>query len=322
LAEHLAAVAHAENAARKSDESEALGYGVGLLTWVLAGGVFVAAKAAVEELPPWTLVFFRVLIAALVLLPFVARHFGAMRDLVRARGLEAFVIGAIGLGLTQGLMFIGLGYTSAVNAGIVFAISPILTLVLARIVLGEPLGPWQAVGSLVAFGGIVLIAVRGSWATLLSLDVSVGDLIILAAALLFSNYNVMLRRAKFAVPRLPLLVVLLFSGVIAVAPFFVAEIVEGAHDSLALTGTLALLYAAIPGGAIMYLLFNWSVDILGAGRAGGLMYSQMVFTAILAFLILGEPIAWFQYAGAGLIVAGVVLITLLKAAPPPTPPSR
>ena len=318
MAEHLAAIAHAEGARREAEESETLGYAVGLFTWVLAGGVFVAAKAAVEELPPWTLVFFRVLIAALVLIPFVARHFAAMRDLMRKRGLEVLFVGALGLGITQGLVFIGLGYTSAVNAGIVFAISPIMTLVLARFVLGEALGPWQALGSLVAFAGIVLIAVRGSLATLVALDVSVGDLIVLAAALLFAIYTVLLRRAKFDIGRMPLLVVLLLGGVISSAPFFVAEIVQGAHENLALTGVLALLYAAIPGGALMYLMFNWSVDILGAGRAGGLMYSQMVFTAILAFLILGEPIAWFQYAGAGLIIAGVVLITFLKAKPAAT----
>jgi drug/metabolite transporter (DMT)-like permease len=319
VAEHLAAVAHAEGARRVSGGSEALGYAVGLFCWVLAGGVFVAAKAAVEELPPWTLVFFRVLIAALVLLPFVASHRKAMLDFLKARWLEAFIIGAIGLSLTQGLMFIALAYTSAVNAGIVFAIAPILTLVLARIVLGEALGPWQAFGSLVALGGIVLIAVRGSAATLVSLDFSPGDLIVLAAAFLFAVYTVLLRRAKFGLERLPLLVILLFAGVIAAAPFFVAELLNGEHADLALTGYLALAYAAIPGGALMYLLFNWSVDILGAGRAGGLMYSQMVFTAILAFLILGEPIEWYQYAGAGLIVVGVALVTFLKAKSAPTP---
>ena len=241
-----------------------------------------------------------------------------MLDFVRARWLEAFVIGAIGLSLTQGLMFIALTYTSAVNAGIVFAISPIITLVLARVVLGEALGPWQALGSLVAFCGIVVIAVRGSLATLVSLDFSPGDLIVLAAAFLFAIYTVLLRRAKFGLERLPLLVVLLFAAVIAAAPFFVAELLNGEHANLALKGYLALAYAAIPGGALMYLLFNWSVDILGAGRAGGLMYSQMVFTAILAFLVLGEPIAWYQYAGAGLIVAGVALVTFLKAKPTPS----
>ena len=79
---------------------------------------------------------------------------------------------------------------------------------------------------------------------------------------------------------------------------------------------------AIPGGALMYLLYNWSVDILGASRAGGLLYTQMVFTAVLAWLVLGEPIEPYHFAGAGLIVVGVVLVTFLKPKATAPTPSR
>jgi drug/metabolite transporter (DMT)-like permease len=312
MAEHLHAIAEAHGAKRTSDTSEAVGYIVGLLTWVLAGGVFVAVKAVTDEMPPWTLVFFRLLIATAVLLPLVASHHAAMIDFVRKRWLEVLFIGAIGLGITQGLMFGALSYTTAVTAGIIFAIAPVITLVMARFILREDMGMWQVIGSAIAFLGIVVIAVKGSIAALLSLDLSPGDLIILAAAAMFAAYTVLLRRARFELERLPLLVVLLCGGVVATFPFFIYEIVSGQHENLGMDGVLALLYVAIPGGAVMYLLYNWSIDILGAGRAGGLLYSQMIFTALLAWLILGEPIEIYHFAGAGLIIVGVVLITFLK----------
>lgn len=311
MAEHLAAIAHAHDAKRVSGESETVGYVVGLLTWALAGGVFVAAKAAVEELAPWTLVFFRVLVAGLVLLPFVFSHRQAMIDFLRRHWLPALLIGAIGLGWTQGLMFSALQYTSAVTAGIIFAVSPIITLVFARILLKEEMGPWQILGSLLAFAGIVVIAVRGSLQTLLNLDFGTGDLLVIAAAALFAGYTVLLRKAKFDLERLPLLVILLCGGVLATIPFFGWELAAGRHDNLAWRGVFALAYAAIPGGALMYLLYNWSVDILGASRAGALMYSQMIFTVILAALILGEEITWYHLAGAAFIIAGVICVTLL-----------
>lgn len=319
MAEHLWALAHVEKDAEtakrdavKVGESEAVGYAVGLLTWVLAGGVFVAAKAAVDELPPWTLVFFRVSIAALVLLPFVIGHRREMATFLKAHWLSALVIGALGLGITQGLMFSALPTTSAVNAGIIFAISPIITLVLARFFLGENLGPWQAVGSAIAFLGIVVIAVDGSLTVLLNLDLDAGDFWVLAAAIIFAGYTILLKRAKFELPRLPLLAILLCGGALSALPLFLFELADGRHQNLALTGYAALAYAAIPGGALMYLLFNWSIDVLGAARAGGLLYSQMIFTAILAWLVLGEPIAGYHLAGAALIVVGVILITVLK----------
>ena len=274
--------------------------------------MFVAAKGAIDEMPPWTLCFWRLLIATAILLPFVRHHFGAIWEFVRAHGLSAFAIGALGFAFTQGLMFTSLEHTSAVNAGIVFAINPIITLVLAHFVLREPMSLWQVLGSLVALAGIVVIAVKGSLATLLDLDFSAGDLIVMAAAATFAAYTVLLRRAKYGLERLPLLVVLMTGATIAALPFFIYELVSGEHANLAMKGYLALAYAAIPGGALMYLLYNWSVDILGASRAGGLLYTQMVFTAVLAWLVLGEPIEPYHFAGAALIVVGVVLVTFLK----------
>jgi drug/metabolite transporter (DMT)-like permease len=262
------------------------------------------------------------LIATAILLPFVRHQFGAIRDFMQAHWLPAFIIGALGFAFTQGLMFTALEHTSAVNAGIVFATNPIITLVLAHFVLREAMSPWQVLGSLIALGGIVVIAVKGSLAILLGLAVNAGDIIVIGAAGTFAAYTVLLKRAKFDLERLPLLVVLMTGATIAALPFFVYELVSGEHANLALKGYLALAYAAIPGGALMYLLYNWSVDILGASRAGGLLYTQMVFTAVLAWLVLGEPIEPYHFAGAGLIVVGVVLVTFLKPKATAPTPSR
>ncbi len=312
-------VVEAHGSKRVSSSSETVGYATGLLTWVLAGGVYVAAKSAVDEMPSWTLCFWRLLIATLFLVPLVRHHFPAMATFFREHGLKALVIGALGLGITQGLMFTALEYTTAVNAGIIFSTAPIITLIMAHFVLDESLGPWQVAGSVVAFAGIVVIAVKGSLAVLLGLDLGVGDLIVIAAAVVFSSYGVLLKRARFSLERLPLLVILMSGGALSTLPFFLFELWNGEHSNLGWGGYLALAYAAIPGGALMYLLYNWSIDILGASRAQGLLYSQMIFTAVLAWLILGEAIEWYHFAGAALIIVGVILVTFLKPKPAVTP---
>jgi len=297
---------------RISGDSETVGYAAGLLTWALAGGVFVAVKLGVDEMPPWTLCCWRVFLSALVLLPFVMSHRHEIIDFLHKRWLEALFIGAIGLGLTQGTIFTALSYTSAVNTGIIFATTPILTMVLAHFAIHERMNGWQGVGSLIAFVGIVVIAVHGSLDKLLGLKLGCGDLLVMAGGVMFACYTVLLKRAKFELERLPLLFVLLCAGAIATLPFYLWEVWNGEHGNLAMKGYMALLYAAIPGGALMYLCYNWSVDILGPSRAGTLLYTQMIFTAIFAWLILGESIEWYHYVGAGLIIVGVVLVTLLQ----------
>jgi drug/metabolite transporter (DMT)-like permease len=177
--------------------SDAASYAAGILTWVIAGSVFVVVKIGMSQIPPWTLCFLRALISALILIPLASGHYRDMIALLRHRGWEAAFIGAVGLGLTQGVLFTELTLTSAINVGIVFALVPMATILLARPTLGKPMNGWQVLGSVVAFVGVVVICVHGSLVVLRGLDIGVGDLVALCATLLFAGYTVLLKRAKF-----------------------------------------------------------------------------------------------------------------------------
>jgi drug/metabolite transporter (DMT)-like permease len=312
MAVHFWSVAEAEKDAKPAADSDLVGYTVAVLTWVLSSGVYIVVKWAIAEMPPWTLCFWRVFIACLVLLPLVTRHLAAMGELLRRRWLELLVTGGIGFAITQGLMYLALEHATAINVGLIFAMMPIFSLVLAHIVLGEAMGPWQIIGSAIAFAGMVVIVVKGSLAALLSFAFSPGEMLALVAALLFPVYSVLLKRAKFELPRLPVLVLLLGAGAVVALPFFLWELWQGEHANLHMKGLLALAYAAIPGGAVMYLLFNWAIDVLGASRTGATMYLQPIFVAGLAWLLLGEAIEPYHIAGAGIILVGVVLVLALR----------
>lgn len=289
-------------------------YSVAVVCWLLSAGVYIAAKWVSTEMPPWALCFWRVLIAWAILLPIVRRHFGSMGALLRARALELLVIGGMGLAICQGMIFVGLEHADATTAGIIIALIPIITMILARFLLAEPMGRWQVIGSVLAFAGIVLIIIKGSPAALMRLDFNPGELWIVAGAFLFSLYTVLLRRAKFELDRLPLLVMLLGAAVITAFPFYLFEIFSDERSALNGSGLVALAYVAIPGGALMYYLFNRSIEALGAAQAGVFLYIQTIFIAVLAYLILGERLHPYHLEGAALIVAGLILIILLKPA--------
>ncbi|WP_413711230.1 DMT family transporter [Rhizobium sp. Rhizsp82] len=293
--------------------SLASAYSVGVFCWLLSAGVYIAAKWVSVEMPPWALCFWRVLIAWAILMPIVYRHFPAMIALARARGLELLAIGGIGLGICQGLIFVGLEHADATTAGIIIALIPIITMILARFILAEPMGRWQVIGSILAFLGILVIIVKGNPAALLRLDLNPGELWIVAGAFCFSLYTVLLRRAKFDLNRLALLVLLLGAAVATALPFYLFELASDERSALNSSGLLALGYVAIPGGAIMYYLFNRSIEALGAARAGVLLYIQTIFIAVLAYFILGEQLQRYHLEGAALIVAGLLLIILLKS---------
>ena len=287
-------------------------YATAVLCWLLSAGVYIAAKWVAPEMPPWALCFWRLALACAILLPIVHRHHGVMLGLVRSRAFEVLAIATIGLTLCQGMIYTGLNYTDATTAGIIMALSPIMTMVLARFVLGEPLGLWKALGALLALAGMLVIVARGDLTALLKLQFSAGELWIVGSAFCWGLYTVLLRRSKFGIELLPLVVLLLGAGALAALPFYLWELFSGERSALNASGLLALAYVAGPGGALMYYLYNRSVETLGASRASMLLYLQTVFVAILAYFFLGESLHEYDLVGAAFIIAGLVFATVLK----------
>ena len=292
--------------------SSLAGYPAAVLCWLLSAGVYIAAKWVAPEMPPWGLCFWRLLLACAILLPIVHRHHGAMLALLKSRPLEIVAVGAIGLTFCQGMIYRGLNDTDATTAGIIMAMSPIMTMVLARLVLGEPLGLWKALGAAAALAGMLVIVAHGNIDALVRLRFNIGELWIVGSAFCWALYTVLLRRSKFGLELLPLVVLLLGAGALVALPFHLWEIFNDERSALNGNGLLALAYLAGPGGALMYYLYNKSVETLGASRASMLLYLQTLFVAILAYLLLGESLHDYDLVGAAFIVLGVVLATVIK----------
>lgn len=306
------AEADVEEVVKEAKTSETLGFAIGLMTWVLGASVFVAVKAVQDEMPPFSMASARVAITALVMTLFIYPHLKAISRFLRHHWLHVLFIGAVGLGINQGLIFTALHKTTAVNVGIVFALAPIFTLVLARVILHESMNGLQWLGAAVAFCGVLIVTVQGDPARLLTMQINAGEYYALGGSVLFAIYTVMLKQAKFDLPRIPLLTILLYGGVIGTAPFVYIEHLNGDHDNLGRNGYLALLYCSVVGGALLYLFFNWSIEILGAGRAGTLLYTEPLFVAIFAWIILGEQIEWYHYLGGAIVALGVVLVLTMR----------
>jgi drug/metabolite transporter (DMT)-like permease len=292
------------------ERNEALGLLV--LCWLLAAGVFIAVKWAGTYTPPWTLVFFRLLFATLFLLPFVISHYREMAARLRDHYKVILLIGALGLALTQGVLFTALHHSSAINVGIVFSVWPITAIILAAVFLGDRMTLLQSFGVILCFSGVLVIIAQGSADTIIHMDVNRGDLLVLVAVMCFSFYTVMIKKIKIDLTGLPLLVLILGSATLASAPFFVWEILYDPRITVDWRDIAAIAYVAIPGGGIMYLLFNTGIAMLGAAKASVTFYLQTLFTVVLAYLLLGEQLHSYHAVGIALIAMGIIFVTIIK----------
>jgi len=287
---------------------------LGLLAfcWLLAAGVFIVVKWAGTYTPPWTIVFFRLLFATLFLLPFVASHFREMGARLREHYMVILPIGALGLALTQGALFTALHHSSAIYVGIVFSVWPITAMILAAVFLGDRLTLLQVFGVILCFAGVLVVIAQGNPDTIINMGANTGDLLVLAAVLSFSFYTVMIKKVTIDLAALPLLVLILGSATLASSPFFVWEIFNDARITVDWHDIAAIAYVAIPGGGIMYLLFNTGIAVLGASKASVTFYLQTLFTVILAHFLLGEQLHFYHAAGIALIATGIIIVTLIK----------
>ena len=116
------------------------------------------------------------------------------RERVEGRDLLLmFFASLFGIVLNQGLFLFGLGLTSPVNASIITTSSPIITMVLAAVFLGEPVSRLKVGGVFLgALGALILIAGGGG-----SGDAEgspLGDVLVVAAQLSFSCDLVLFKR--------------------------------------------------------------------------------------------------------------------------------
>jgi drug/metabolite transporter (DMT)-like permease len=165
------------------------------------------------------------------------------------------------------MTYIGLQYTTAVNALLLQSIMPVVILLWAFALHGERPGVFQAIGVAVSLLGVVAIAGRGSLGVLAGLSFNRGDVWVMAAVVIYALYAVLLRRRPRVHP-LSLLVVLMGIGSLLMLPFSIWEAHIGASIRGGWPSYAAIAYTAVLPSLVAYLFFNrgGGINRGGAGR--------------------------------------------------------
>ena len=268
----------------------------------------VISRALSVAVPPLTLAYSRWAVGLLVLLPFVWRRLPSEWPKLRPHAGSLTLLAVFMITGTT-LSTLAVYYTTATNAVLVNAIQPAVTAVVAFVVTRERLKPIQALGVACAFAGIVAMISRVDLSVLTSLDIAVGDLIMLCAVLGWSLYAVFLHRRDFLPPPDILLFFIAVVGAVLLLPLLALELYfVGGFEFRPVYG-LAMLYLAIFPTVVATLCWNQAIHTLGANRAAIFTNLIPVFGAGFAMLFLGERLYYYHLIGAVLVFAGILLAT-------------
>ncbi len=162
-------------------------HGLMLVAAGLVSTSFTVGKAIAPGLDPAVLTLVRFLVAALLMLPWVARHYG-LRLPDGAALLRYSLISGVLVGFFW-LMFLSLRYTTALNTGVIFTLVPGISSLYSALLLRERLGRYRLIALLLAMAGAVWVIFHGDLSRLLAMELNRGDLIFFVACLLMAFYT-------------------------------------------------------------------------------------------------------------------------------------
>lgn len=268
-----------------------------LLLWASA---FVVIRSAGEVFSPGPMAFLRLLVGSAVLALVALSH---RRPLPRGRAL-ALVVG-------YGVLWFA-AYTVVLNwaeqhldagtAALLVNIAPILVAVVAGIVFHDGFPRPVIAGMLVAFTGVVLIAVGGVGGGALS---SLGIVLGLVSAVLYTAGVLLQKVALRSVDPITATWVGCATGLLATLPFAsraVGELAEAPTDAIA-----SVVFLGIGPTAIAFTLWAYALARTDAGRMAAATLCVPALAVLLSWATLGEVPTTLGLIGGALCLTGVAI---------------
>jgi len=227
------------------------------------------------------------------------------------RALRIHLARAVVVTVMAFLFFWGIGRVHLAQAIALTFIAPLIALLLAALFLGERIGRLSIAGSVLAFGGVIVIVV-GQLQVSLRPDVLLGTAAIVGSALTYAVNIVLMRHQALAARPLE---INFFQSLTIMVLWLVALLVV---DVPALpTGQWHWIGVAAVLSTAGTLLFAWAYARGEAGYLAVTEYSAFLWASTLGWVVFSEKVTGYTIAGAVLIVAGCLLASRRKAAPLP-----
>ena len=279
-----------------------------VLATLLWGGNFVIGRAVVGDIPPITLAFLRWCVAFIVFLPIVYSRVKHEWPMIKTHWPIVIVMAITGVACFNTLVYIGVYYTTSINASLMNSSTPIIIYILSFIFLKERLSKFQLIGTAISLSGVAFILSKGSLETLLSFSFNKGDLIVLIAVFCWGVYSLLVKQYAGRLPGYSTFLVTISLGVIMLLPFTIYELMTTSVDIVWSPSTIgAILYVGIVASIIAFLSWNNGVVALGANKASIYLNFIPLFAAIFAVLFLGEDLLLAQVIGGLAVICGVLL---------------
>ena len=188
-----------------------------------SGNFIVGKYAYLFEVPPLTLNFLRWVSVWFILIPFTYKEIYKNLNYIKKNWIVISFMGVITISTFNSVVYLALTYTQVINAVLVLAAIPAVTIIISSLMKVDKTNIFQLVGLFLSIIGIGAIISNADLNKIFTLNFNKGDLWMLVCVLSWSLYSTLLKKHKFKFSQFTLIQLMVTVGIIFLIPQFLYE---------------------------------------------------------------------------------------------------
>lgn len=203
----------------------------------------------------------------------------------------------------------GVAGTNAANAALIIALNPLVSSLLAVVLLGDRLSPPRILGVALGFGGVAAVVLHRPGMALGG--AGLGDLLVLCSVTTWVLGGVMVQRLARGIAPLFISAVLNVIGTVLLLLHVGLRPSPLVYDASRINGMTVVLIgvSGLLATALGGIVWNRALMVLGVARTALYSYWVPIFGVLFAVLLLGEPLTVWHGVGLAAVLAGTWLGT-------------
>ncbi len=275
------------------------------LCW--SGNFIVGKFATLFQIPPLSLNVLRWISVWFILIPFTYKEIYNNFTYIKKNLLVISFMGVITISTFNSVVYFALNYTQVVNAVLMLAAIPAVTIVLSSIMKIEKTNFLQIFGLIMSIIGVGAIISNGDFQKIITLSFNKGDVWMLVCVITWSLYSTLLKKHNFKLSQFTLIQLMVTVGILFLIPQLLYENYIGLELNFNKAFYLILFYVVIFPAIAAYYFWQKGIEMIGPNRATMFIQLMPLFSAIMAIIIFKEKLELYHFAGAIFIVSGIYL---------------
>ena len=267
---------------------------------------FTVIKASLDEIDLYSFNAIRFVLASAFMWIVVAQK-KAWFKIKKSDWKILIPLGLTGNLLYQWLFIVGIDLTLAANAAVMLGTIPIWVAIFSHLFSMEALNRMKIAGVILAFSGLFLIVFFGKDPISFGSQTFLGDLSILAAAIVWGLFTIFSK--QFLTRYTPLQFSAFMTTIGAVSLILIAIPFASPTDWVSVSWMAwgGVFYSGLLAIGLAYIIWNRGIMEVGAVRTA--TYQNLVPVLGLAFgvILLGESLEWLQYLGSAIVIGGILI---------------